>query len=91
MLIHALLPPPLLLLQAVGRVGQAAADVKQTVEYVEGRDKTARLMAHLQGIQEGLILVFVETKRAADHLEYQLSGGCAEMRAFSCHVGVLIA
>ena len=44
----------------------------QNVEYVEDRDKTPALMKHLNGIQDGLILVFVETKRAADHLEFDL-------------------
>jgi ATP-dependent RNA helicase DDX3X len=58
---------------AVGRVGQAAADIKQIVEFVEGRDKVQNLMRHLQSITDGLILVFVETKRSADHLEYTLS------------------
>lgn len=43
------------------------------VEYTEGRDKPAALIRHLNGIQDGLILVFVETKRSADRLEYELS------------------
>ena len=30
-------------------------------------------MRHLNGIQDGLILVFVETKRSADRLEYELT------------------
>jgi ATP-dependent RNA helicase DDX3X len=54
---------------AVGRVGQAASGIKQMAEYVEGHRKTPTLMQHLTAIQEGLILVFVETKRAADKLE----------------------
>ncbi len=37
-------------------------------EYVENNKKTEALINHLNGIQDGLILVFVETKKAADHL-----------------------
>ena len=58
---------------AVGRVGSASRDVLQKVEFVENADKTSALMRHLNAIQDGLILVFVETKRAADRLEYDLS------------------
>jgi ATP-dependent RNA helicase DDX3X len=58
---------------AVGRVGQAAADIRQICEYIEDRDKTKYLMSQLQQLQDGLILVFVETKRNADKLEYELS------------------
>ena len=58
---------------AVGRVGQAATDIQQIVEYVEGRDKPRHLMNHLRRIDDGLILIFVETKRSADRLEYELS------------------
>lgn len=43
-------------------------DPSSQVEYVENNEKTAKLMSFLNGIQDGLILVFVETKRAADHL-----------------------
>jgi ATP-dependent RNA helicase DDX3X len=42
---------------AVGRVGQAASDILQIVEYVEGNQKANALMRHLQTIQDGLILV----------------------------------
>ena len=54
---------------AVGRVGSAAKDIVQHVEYVEGPDKPTTLVRFLNTITKGLILVFVETKRAADHLE----------------------
>jgi len=57
---------------AVGRVGSASKDVKQIVEFVEDRDKTPTLIRHLAEVRDGLILVFVETKRAADKLEYDL-------------------
>lgn len=53
----------------VGRVGSASKDVKQSVEYVEQHDKTDFLVHFLNQVQEGLILVFVETKRSADYLE----------------------
>jgi ATP-dependent RNA helicase DDX3X len=53
----------------VGRVGSASKDVKQTVEYVENRDKTDHIMRFLLTIEEGLILIFVETKRSCDYLE----------------------
>lgn len=53
----------------VGRVGSASKDVKQTVEYVENRDKTDHVMRFLLTIDEGLILIFVETKRSCDYLE----------------------
>jgi len=40
---------------------------------VEEREKTDALVKHLSEIPDGLILVFVETKRSADALEYHLS------------------
>jgi ATP-dependent RNA helicase DDX3X len=58
---------------AVGRVGSASKDVKQIVEFQEGHQKTRSLMNHLSSVENGLIVVFVETKRAADKLEYELS------------------
>jgi len=58
---------------SVGRVGQAAQDITQSVEYVETREKPATLVKHLQSIQDGLILVFVQTKLSADTLEFKLS------------------
>jgi len=53
----------------VGRVGSASENVTQTVEYVEQRDKLDHLMRFLMTIQEGLILIFVETKRNCDFVE----------------------
>ena len=53
----------------VGRVGSASRDVKQTLEYVEQNDKNDFLIRFLNQVQDGLILVFVETKRGADYLE----------------------
>ncbi|KAL3817332.1 hypothetical protein ACHAXA_003955 [Cyclostephanos tholiformis] len=53
----------------VGRVGSASENVTQTVEYVEQKDKLNHLMRFLMTIQEGLILIFVETKRNCDHVE----------------------
>jgi len=56
----------------VGRVGSASADVTQTVEYVEEQDKLDALMRFLLTIEDGLILVFVETKRSCDYVEDML-------------------
>lgn len=53
----------------VGRVGAASKDVTQTVEYVEDRDKLETLMRFLLTVEEGLILIFVETKRSCDYIE----------------------
>jgi len=53
----------------VGRVGSASKDVTQTVEYVENNDKLDTLMRFLLTIEEGLILIFVETKRSCDYIE----------------------
>jgi ATP-dependent RNA helicase DDX3X len=53
----------------VGRVGSASKDVTQTVEFVEENDKTDVLMRFLLTIEDGLILIFVETKRSCDYLE----------------------
>uniref|UniRef100_A0A7S4N1D8 RNA helicase n=2 Tax=Odontella aurita TaxID=265563 RepID=A0A7S4N1D8_9STRA len=58
----------------VGRVGSASKDVTQTVEYVENNDKVETLMRFLLTIEDGLILIFVETKRSADYLEDVLCG-----------------
>jgi ATP-dependent RNA helicase DDX3X len=56
----------------VGRVGSASKDVTQTVKYVEERDKMDTLMRLLLTIEDGLILIFVETKRACDYVEDML-------------------
>jgi ATP-dependent RNA helicase DDX3X len=53
----------------VGRVGSASKDVTQTVEFVEERDKIDTLMRFLLTVEEGLILIFVETKRSCDYVE----------------------
>uniref|UniRef100_A0A6S7ZPY1 RNA helicase n=1 Tax=Aplanochytrium stocchinoi TaxID=215587 RepID=A0A6S7ZPY1_9STRA len=57
----------------VGRVGSAAKDITQTVEWVEEHDKNPFLIRFLNTIESGLVLIFVETKRGADSLEYHLS------------------
>merc|ERR1719182_281713 len=56
----------------VGRVGSTTEFITQKLEYVEDRDKEALLLDLLNAVP-GLTLVFVETKRMADTLEYQLS------------------
>merc|ERR1719232_2353374 len=53
----------------VGRVGSASKDVTQEVEYVENNDKLDHIMRFLLTVQEGLILIFVETKRSCDYVE----------------------
>jgi ATP-dependent RNA helicase DDX3X len=53
----------------VGRVGSASKDVTQTVEFVEENDKMDTLMRFLLTIEDGLILIFVETKRSCDYVE----------------------
>ena len=58
----------------VGRVGSASKDVTQTVEYVEEQDKMDALMKFLLTIEDGLILIFVETKRSCDYVEDMLCG-----------------
>jgi ATP-dependent RNA helicase DDX3X len=58
---------------AVGRVGAASKDVTQRVEYVEQHDKIDFTLDFLTRVGEGLVLIFVETKRGADHLEEVLA------------------
>jgi len=58
----------------VGRVGSASKDVTQSIEYVEEQDKMDALMKFLLTVEEGLILIFVETKRACDYVEDLLCG-----------------
>jgi ATP-dependent RNA helicase DDX3X len=53
----------------VGRVGSASKDVTQSVEFVEESDKMEALMKFLLTIEDGLILIFVETKRSCDYIE----------------------
>ena len=57
---------------AVGRVGAASKDVTQRIEWVEQAEKMDYLMDFLQRCPEGLVLIFVETKRGADFLEETL-------------------
>merc|ERR1719274_549059 len=56
----------------VGRVGSTSENITQKLEYVEDRDKEPLLLELLEAVP-GLTLVFVETKRMADTLEYRLS------------------
>jgi ATP-dependent RNA helicase DDX3X len=53
---------------AVGRVGSSSSLITQKLLYVDERQKEERLLRQLAEC-EGLTLVFVETKRAADALE----------------------
>jgi len=57
----------------VGRVGAASSDVEQKVEYVQEMNKFEMLKHVLSDVQSGLVLVFVETKRMADTLEWKLA------------------
>lgn len=52
---------------SVGRVGSTSENITQRVEYVEDTDKRSVLLDVLSA-NEGLTLVFVETKRMADML-----------------------
>jgi ATP-dependent RNA helicase DDX3X len=54
---------------SVGRVGSASENISQKIEYVEEEDKRSFLLDLLSNQNEGLSLVFVETKRAVDTLE----------------------
>ena len=58
----------------VGRVGSASKDVTQTVEFVEEHEKMEALMKFLLTIEDGLILIFTETKRNCDYVEDVLCG-----------------
>ncbi|KAK9704359.1 ATP-dependent RNA helicase ded1 [Basidiobolus ranarum] len=54
---------------SVGRVGSTSENITQKVEYVEDEDKRSVLLDILHSMeQEGLTLIFVETKRMADTL-----------------------
>ncbi|CAN1306869.1 DEAD-box ATP-dependent RNA helicase 37 [Linum perenne] len=68
---------------AVGRVGSSTDLILQRVEYVQDADKRSHLMDLLHAqkesevngkLQQSLTLVFVETKKGADSLEYWLCG-----------------
>ena len=54
---------------AVGRVGAASKDVTQRIEWVDQHDKINFVIDFLARVEAGLVLIFVETKRGADHLE----------------------
>eukprot|EP00303_Exanthemachrysis_gayraliae_P007370 CAMPEP_0206002428 /NCGR_PEP_ID=MMETSP1464-20131121/2726_1 /ASSEMBLY_ACC=CAM_ASM_001124 /TAXON_ID=119497 /ORGANISM="Exanthemachrysis gayraliae, Strain RCC1523" /LENGTH=550 /DNA_ID=CAMNT_0053375767 /DNA_START=57 /DNA_END=1705 /DNA_ORIENTATION=+ len=56
----------------VGRVGSTTDFITQKVEFVEERDKLHVVLDLLTNVS-GLTLIFVETKRAADELEYRLT------------------
>jgi ATP-dependent RNA helicase DDX3X len=52
----------------VGRIGSTTDYITQKILYVEDIDKKSKLIERLNAVV-GLTLVFVETKRLADHLE----------------------
>jgi ATP-dependent RNA helicase DDX3X len=54
---------------AVGRVGAASKDVTQRIVWVDQDEKIDFVMDFLGRVPEGLILIFVETKRGCDILE----------------------
>jgi ATP-dependent RNA helicase DDX3X len=54
---------------AVGRVGAASKDVTQKIIWMEQNEKIDYLIDFLSRVPEGLVLIFVETKRGADYLE----------------------
>jgi ATP-dependent RNA helicase DDX3X len=54
---------------AVGRVGAASKDVTQRIVWVDQDEKIDFVMDFLSRVPEGLILIFVETKRGCDILE----------------------
>lgn len=53
---------------SVGKVGSTSENITQKVVYVENEDKNAALLDLLAAEDEGLTLIFVETKRMADQL-----------------------
>ncbi len=58
----------------VGRIGSAARDITQRVEYVPESEKLNYLLGFLETMQTGdLLLIFVERKHTADSLDYELS------------------
>jgi len=61
----------------VGRVGSASKDVTQKIVFVAQQDKESYLLKFLsesEGLAKGeLLLVFTETKRGADDLEWSLN------------------
>ncbi|ORX55761.1 DEAD-domain-containing protein [Hesseltinella vesiculosa] len=55
---------------SVGRVGATSENITQKIEYVEDSDKRSALLdiLYAQSAEQGLTLIFVETKRMADTL-----------------------
>ncbi|SCU85093.1 LAMI_0C10110g1_1 [Lachancea mirantina] len=53
---------------SVGRVGSTSENITQNVLYVEDYDKRSALLDLLAASDDGLTLIFVETKRMADAL-----------------------
>ena len=53
---------------SVGRVGSTSENITQKILYVEDFDKNDTLLDLLSASNDGLTLIFVETKRAADSL-----------------------
>lgn len=53
---------------SVGRVGSTSENITQRVLYVEDEDKKSALLDLLSASNDGLTLIFVETKRMADQL-----------------------
>lgn len=67
----------------VGRVGAANKDVDQQVLNVDHHEKIHKLLEALAHAGEGRVLIFVETKRSADHIEEVLHR--SGMQAVSIH------
>ena len=53
---------------SVGRVGSTSENITQRILYVEDMDKKSTLLDLLSASNDGLTLIFVETKRMADEL-----------------------
>ncbi|CCE61957.1 hypothetical protein TPHA_0B02850 [Tetrapisispora phaffii CBS 4417] len=53
---------------SVGRVGSTSENITQRILYVEDMDKKSALLDLLAAENDGLTLIFVETKRMADEL-----------------------
>lgn len=69
---------------SVGRVGSTTDLIEQRIEYVDDYQKTQRLIELLKDCP-GLSLVFVKTKRSADHLEDELSESDAAINSVAIH------
>ncbi|CAJ0584004.1 unnamed protein product, partial [Mesorhabditis spiculigera] len=69
---------------AVGRIGSTSENIEQTILWVDEHEKRGHLRNLLDNEDRGaLILVFVETRRAANDLSFQLQG--AGHRAVAIH------